>query len=55
MQDIINVKSARATKPFFNTLFNTKNMANLYTISSSFFMTCHYSEKDKDLDNISQP
>lgn len=45
IQDIICVNSAKAFKPFFSILFDTKNMANFYTIGSSSSLT-HYHSKE---------
>lgn len=57
MQNIISINSARVFKPFFNILFDIKDIINFYIIRSSSFLTCHYSEKYKNSsikDNISQ-
>ena len=58
MQDIVNINSARATQTLFNILFDTKNIANFYIISSSSLLAHYYSEERKDStikDDTNQP
>lgn len=40
MQDIISINSTKATKLYFNTLFDIKSIVNFYTISFSSFLAC---------------
>lgn len=57
MQDIISANSARATEPFFNTLFDTESMANFYAMGSCSLLTCHHFKERENFsikDNTSQ-
>lgn len=58
MQDMLIANSVRAAKPFFNTSFDTKNIANFYAMGSNSLLTCHHFKKHKNSnikDNTSQP
>lgn len=48
IQDIISANSARAAKPFFNILFDIKNITNVYIMSSSFSLTHYHSKECKN-------